>query len=244
LIEFKSISEFFNLKKLYKLLSQVLLYSSISGVALEDLTATALVTHNPYKLMHYLKDNAQIYRIEPISDAITHIHVCSKILVQLVSCSKLDDDENLWLKAYAAEKPTDRMCERVIKEYMLDPREMEMFMHLFFFAYMSEDEKNKMLKEFGYVPEEAVAELQAKVDNFEKEKSSWAQEKSSLVKATETLSEACSNLDLSLKTERWMTKRAIRSLLLKNIPITEIEDIYPKEMVQDVQEEMSRDTAM
>jgi hypothetical protein len=159
LLVIKAGSESFDFRDFKLLLGEAFLHASKAQIDLENVTTSAILTDRPEKLFQDLNERASFYPMKTVSKGLVHIQVCG-FLVQLVMCKELRYEENLWLRAYAEDKPDQNACEAIIREASQEPSEIEAYMKLFlkkeavwkFFndeINMSESDKNKLLKAVG-----------------------------------------------------------------------------------------------
>ncbi|MDR1644193.1 MAG: hypothetical protein LBC41_00925 [Clostridiales bacterium] len=180
IVEIKSQSESFTERSFKKLIAEAFLYSSIESIDLEDLTATAVLTRRPVKLLRYLIKRPSYFTLKNTHQGIVQLEICG-LLIQLVMCKRLSYEENMWLRAYAEDEPDKKVCQDIILEGKNDCDEISAYMHLFiqkefvlkFFKEeldMSPEEKDKFLTIIGYIPkelyEEALNELNKKDDEL------------------------------------------------------------------------------
>jgi hypothetical protein len=141
----------------------------------------------------------------------------------------------MWLRAYAEEDPEREICEKILASAFKDPGVLRAYIYLFLkkgavmkyleeAANLSEEEKNKIMLEFGYIDKN-------KYDALANENTSLANENTSLANENTTLKEANSNLVEG-------AKKAIRKMLENKLQMDDILDAYSVDLVTAVMHEI------
>ena len=109
-------------------------------INIEDITLTFVCVKYPRKLMEHLKNKLN-YIIKETDNGIYYINKNDDILpIQIIVTSRLDSDENLWLRSLTNHLTNEDDAQRLITEYELNKKNKlyESVMDIIIRAYKNE----------------------------------------------------------------------------------------------------------
>ena len=121
IIEYKSPTDYVSIDDFYKGCAYVLFYKSDTAtqneIHIEDITLTFVCVEYPQKLMKHLEEELR-YSLYEFDNGIYYVCKIDNILpIQIVVTSKLNIEENLWLKSLTNHLPNEDDTKRLITEY-------------------------------------------------------------------------------------------------------------------------------
>jgi hypothetical protein len=171
--EYKSPSDSLSVSDYYKSLSYTYLYISQNGVDIRDVTLSFVITVKPRDLIKLLRSRNGITVTEEPSGI--HVITGETFPIQIIESKKLNENENLWLKALS-NKASDDLIQSVIKESKKFPSEKVLaYIHALITAKstrkgtnkVSDQEFAEIMSSVGYV---TIERLEAAEELLEEER--------------------------------------------------------------------------